>query len=295
MTNDFLQMTKEEKIKKIDLMRIQHPNFKEALKKISLCHKSKLKSADPQCLLITGNYGTGKTTILNYYVKQNQKEMALENTTKKAILYGSIPSPTRINTFLEAMLDHLGDPYAIKGTIGNKQYRLVNLIKDSEVELIMLDEFQHFVHRNHQVNHDVADCFKSIINETKVPVVLLGLDESEKVLNDNGQLKRRFSFRHHLADFNCRNAEATSQFRILLHSIDKSLPFEKLSGLKEVDMWEKFENATKGNMSALMKIIRTAAIEAVEANDKFISEKRFAKAFELHSFIMNGENPFKFE
>lgn len=287
-------MTKEEKIKKIDLLRIIHPDFKKALDLISLCHKPKLKSSDPQCLLITGNYGTGKTSISQSYIKQHQKVISLEQTTKKAILFGSIPSPTRINTFLESMLAHLGDPFPVRGTIGNKQYRLVNLIKDSEVELIMLDEFQHFVHKeNHKVNHDVADCFKSIINETKVPVVLLGLDESERVFSVNGQLKRRFSFRHHLTDFNCRNQKTTDEFRILLYQIDKALPFEKLSGLQEVDMWEKFESATKGNMNALMKIIRTAAVAAIEDGDECIKEQRFREAFELHSFILHGKNPFK--
>jgi Cdc6-like AAA superfamily ATPase len=293
MTEQLL-LSKEEKIKQIDFFRIYHPDFKKALELISLCHKSKLKSADPQCLLITGNYGTGKTTISERYIKQNQKVIPLERTTKRAILFGSIPSPTKINTFLETMLGDLGDPYPVKGTIGNKQYRLVNLIKDSEVELIMLDEFQHFVHKeNHKVNHEVADCFKSIINATKVPVVLLGLDESEKVLDSNGQLKRRFSFRHHLTDFSCRDAKTTDQFRILLHQIDKALPFERIAGLKESGMWQKFESATKGNMNALMKLIRYAALAAVEADYDQIKEEHFSKAFELHSFILNGTDPFK--
>jgi Cdc6-like AAA superfamily ATPase len=291
---DFSQLTKEEKLNKIDVLRIIHPDFKKALDLISLCHKSKFNYSEPQCLLITGNYGAGKSTIMEMYVHQHQKIVPLEQTTKVAILSGSIPSPTTINTFLEAMLNHLGDSYPVKGTIGNKQHRLVKLMKDSEVELIILDEFQHFVHKeNQEINHKVADCFKSIINATKVPVVLLGLDESENVLKANGQLKRRFSFRHHLSGFNCINAKTTDFFRILLHNIDKRLPFEKLSGLKEIGTWEKFDHATKGNMNALMKLIRTAATFAVEADQEQISEEYFSKAFELHSFIMKGNNPFK--
>jgi hypothetical protein len=291
--NPYSILTKDEKIKKINLYRVPHPDFKKALELIRMCHQSSAHYADPQCLLITGIYGTGKTTIFKTYLGQYQEITPLERTTKRAILSGSIPSPTTISSFLEAMLAHLGDPFPVKGTIGNKQYRLVNLIKDSKVELIMLDEFQHFVHKeNQKVNHDVADCFKSIINETNVPVVLLGLDDAEKVLEANGQLKRRFSFRHHLWDFGCENAERIDKFRLLLHNIDKSLPFGQLAGLKEFEMWEKFESCTKGNMNAIMKIIRTAALFAVETNQEQVKIEHFAKAFDLHSFIMEGENPF---
>ncbi len=288
-------LTKEEKLRKIDILRISHPEFKKALDLIGMCHETHLNYSEPQCLLITGNYGTGKSSIVEMYLKKHQKIVVLEKTTKVAILAGKIPSPTTINTFLEFMLHHLGDSHPTKGTIGNKQHRLIKFISDSEVELIMLDEFQHFVNRegNEKINHSVADCLKSIINSTKVPVVLLGMDDSEKVLSANGQLKRRFSFRHHLSGFNCVNAERTDYFRLLLNSLDKRLPFENLAGLKDHGMWEKFNGATNGNMNSLMKIIRTAASDAVKADQEKIEMEHFSRAFELHSSIMNGANPFK--
>lgn len=293
--DDISLLTKEEKLRKIDTLRIAHPEFKKALDLIGMCHETHLDYSEPQCLLITGNYGTGKSSIMEMYLQKHQKIIPLERTTKVAILAGDIRYPTTINTFLESMLDHLGDSHPTKGTIGNKQHRLIKYISDSEVELIMLDEFQHFVNRdgNDKINHSVADCLKSIINSTKVPVVLIGMDESEKVLKANGQLKRRFSFRHHLSGFNCVNAESTDYFRILLNNLDKKLPFENLAGLKEHGMWEKFNAATNGNMFSLMKIIRTAAKDAVKADQKKIEMEYFSSAFEFHSSIMHGKNPFK--
>ncbi|MEI4771423.1 TniB family NTP-binding protein [Psychrobacillus sp. FJAT-51614] len=288
-------LTKEEKLKAIDTLRIVHPEFKKALDLIRMCHKTHQNYSEPQCLLITGNYGTGKSSIMEMYLQEHQRIVPLERTTKVAILAGDIPSPTTINTFLESMLDHLDESNPTKGTIGNKQHRLIKLIGDSEVELIMLDEFQHFVNKdgNDKVNQNVADCFKSIINSTKVPVVLLGMDESERVLTANGQLKRRFSFNYHLTGYRCNNPKSTDNFRILLNNIDKSLPFENLAGLKERGMWEKFEGATKGNMNAVMKLIRTAANFAVEENQEKIGVEYFAESFDMHSSIMNGRNPFR--
>ncbi|WP_298472737.1 TniB family NTP-binding protein [uncultured Psychrobacillus sp.] len=293
--DDITLLTKEEKLKKIDILRIAHPEFKKALELIRMCHATHLNYSEPQCLLITGNYGTGKSSIMEIYLQKHQKIIPLERTTKVAILAGDIRYPTTINTFLESMLYHLGDSHPTKGTIGNKQHRLIKFISDSEVELIMLDEFQHFVNRdgNDKINHSVADCLKSIINSTKVPVVLIGMDESELVLKANGQLKRRFSFRHHLNSFNCVNAERTDYFRLLLNNLDEKLPFKNLAGLKEHGMWEKFNGATNGNMNSLMKIVRTAAKYAVEAEQEKIEMEHFSKAFELHISIMNGANPFK--
>jgi type II secretory pathway predicted ATPase ExeA len=292
----YKNMTFEEKAKIVKDLRIIHPRFKKALELIKQCHNSSQISDDPQCALISGDSGSGKTTIFETYIKLNDKVVYDDFTgAKKAILWAEVPSPVRISTFLETMLDQLGDPFPTRGTIGNKNHRLVNLIKDCGVELIMLDEFQHFVHsENQKVNYEVADCFKSLINRTKVPVVLFGLKDAERPLEVNPQLKRRFSIRYSLSPFGLENDTRRREFQTLLGLIDKQLPFVELSGLDREEMVEKFYFATNGVINSIMKIIRSAAFYALEKDKDKIEINDFAKAYHLHSYILKGEknNPF---
>ncbi|MBM6617289.1 TniB family NTP-binding protein [Bacillus suaedaesalsae] len=288
-------MSMDDKMRKIKKLRIEHPRFVKALTLIRKCHKSLESSTDPQCMLITGPSGAGKSTLFDTYVQYYDKVIYHSSKTKKVILWGEIPSPTRINTFLEMMLDMLGDPLPTKGTIGNKKHRLENLIRDCEVELIMLDEFQHFYNQeNDKINYDVADCFKSIINKTKVPVVLFGLSDAEKVVAANPQLKRRFSLRESIAPFSYDSPNEVVEFRMLLKEVDKMLPFENLSGLGEEDLADRFMFATNGVMNSVMKIIRDAAIQVVEEGREKIEREDLAKAYHLHSSILRAKkfNPF---
>ncbi|MEH7747329.1 TniB family NTP-binding protein [Neobacillus drentensis] len=301
VNSELTDLTLEEKIYKIKTLHVNHPRFKNAFKLIEQCHRSLEHTSDPQCMLVTGPSGAGKTTLFKSYVKTYDKVMYESTRTKKTLLWGEVPSPVRIATFLEMMLEMLGDPFPTRGTIGNKNHRLVKLIKDCKVELIMLDEFQHFVSRErYKINYEVADCFKSLINRTQVPVVLFGLEEAEEVIESNPQLLRRFSYRCPMAPFSYNTPQGVNEFRTLLGQIDKNLPFKEHSNLADADIADRIMYATNGVMNSVMKIIRDAALRAVKDNRERIEKVDLAIVYNLHASIMKGknDNPFtkeKFE
>ncbi|HDX9587776.1 TPA: TniB family NTP-binding protein [Bacillus pseudomycoides] len=282
----YKHMSKEEKHQKIKDLRIIHPRFKRALDLIQKCHESTKNSKDPQCMLITGVSGSGKSTIFDAYIQLKDRIVYEETRTRKVILWAEIPSPTTIMSFLETLLEQLGDPFPSKGTKGNKHRRLINLIKDCGVELIILDEFQHFVHpHNKKINYDVSDCFKSIVNQTKVPVVLFGLEESKYVLDCNEQLRRRFSIRYNMSSFGSENQQRIREFTMLLSEFDRLLPFAEPIGLDNPEMVERFFYATDGLMDSIIKIIRDAADIAIEKEQETIYLNDFAKAYNLHAHL----------
>lgn len=95
----------------------------------------------------------------------------------------------------------LGDPAADKETISSQTLRLRKFIAACEVELIILDEFQHFDDRqSRNVLKTISDWLKNLINQCTVPIVLVGMPGCESVLDQKGneQLKRRFASRHEI-------------------------------------------------------------------------------------------------
>jgi hypothetical protein len=195
-------------------------------------------------------------------------------------------------------LDKLGDPFPLNGTLGNKIYRLQKLIKDCDVELIMLDEFQHFVktEKPKDVYH-VADNFKSLINETGVSVVLFGLDEAEQIFSINKQLGRRFTMKEVLDPFSYRDQASIKEFRMLLQQIDHKQPFENLSGLGTPEFADKIIIATDGVMNSIIKLIKDSALYALKQEKDKVDMTDLAMSFDLHSFFLSGTdgekaNPF---
>jgi hypothetical protein len=299
MQNDkekYGRMSKEEKYQVLKDMRIVYPSFAKALELIKKCHESTKKSVNPQCMLITGKSGAGKSTVFDTFIKLHDKIIEEETRTKRVLLWAELPSPITLMSFLETLLDQLGDPYPGKGKKSEKRKRLVKLIKECGVELILLDEFQHLVHsENQKINHDVSDCFKSIVNETKVPVVLFGLEESRTVVDCNAQLKRRFSLRWNIPVFGIESVERIREFAMLLHQIDMLLPLAKPVGLGTEEMVSRFYHATGGLMDSIIKIIGDAVELAIEKEQETIYLKDFSEAYNFHSHLHEGKKIHPFD
>jgi hypothetical protein len=134
--------------------------------------------------------------------------------------------------------------------------------------MIFVDEFQHTVNRETQrVLHDVSNFLKDIINQARVPMILIGRSgEAEPVLRVNPQLDRRVGSPLYLKPFEWnRNTPITIlEFRALMDSIDRALPFD-LSGLSEEEMAYRFFYATNGYIGWIMSMIRRAANLAIQA------------------------------
>ncbi|MDG0789929.1 TniB family NTP-binding protein [Cohnella ginsengisoli] len=282
-----------ERIKIVEDIRIKHPRFNHALKLIQDCHQHSKIAAEPQCLLITAPSGAGKTTLFRQYVKMHDKIIYGNTRTKRVILSDEVPSPTRLVVVVESLLEKLGDPFPLRGTLGNKRDRLIKLIKDCQIELIMLDEFQHFVNsENNKLNYEVAEWFKSLVNITNKPFVLFGLEESRIVMEVNEQLDGRFSVPYHLHPFSFNSQSDKEEFRRLVDAISKQLPFEDQPTFAESGMATKLMYASDGTMRRLMNLIRRAARIAIERNHPHVDENHFSEAFELFTRFRKEYNPF---
>ncbi|MCY9658492.1 TniB family NTP-binding protein [Paenibacillus chondroitinus] len=297
-------LTREDKFRFIEGFRIIHPQFQKAMNFIEEVHHESTYSSDPLSVLIYGDSGAGKTTIYETYIaKFNKVESQTVNgmkTSTRVILYASVPSPASHINLTERLLTELGDQYPNRGTSSQKYNRLVNLISLNRVELILLDEFQHFVDRDKEkVIYKISDWFKSLINQTKVPFVLFGLEDSSLVLDYNPQLSRRFPIRLNLKPFGYHSKSEVETFRRLMHEIDLQLAeiFVSPAMLADELMCDRMYYATRGSIDSIMKLIRKAAKYAIDREAECIELADFARAYELYTHVSMGKtvNPFLIE
>ena len=84
-----------------------------ALKEIYILHQRSIKAGSYAFLLLTGQSGSGKSTILDTYWDAHRPE-TLEDRERIPVLYFEVPAAPSISAFASQILAALGDPAAHK-------------------------------------------------------------------------------------------------------------------------------------------------------------------------------------
>lgn len=292
--NDYRHMSIEERIRLVEQIYISYPRLEAVIKKIEHCHNHSKHSAEPECLLITGETGAGKTTLYKRY-EQRFPRRVTEDGTIVPVLSVSIPVPATNKSLVTTLLVALGDPAAGKGTVINQTFRLKRLVKGCGVEIIILDEFQHFIDKDsRKILQNVSDWLKDLLNETSIPVVLIGMPNSEEILEANKQLKRRFAARESLAPFGWDTPGEQIEFRKFLKVLDGRLPLLERSNLADTGTAYLIYCATGGTVAYVMKLVRRATATALEQGGEKLTLEVLAQAYDerLAADDTEKENPF---
>jgi Bacterial TniB protein len=236
---------------------IEFAAFCEGLRKIEHVHNRGRLAHLSIGLLITGQSGSGKSTLLEYYRDRFPRCERPEQTIVPVLLVETPAAPS-VKNLVEAILHGLGDPDINKGSTGEKTRRMFTLLRACEVELLIIDEFQHFCDTpRRSAASQVTDWLKSVLNVAGIPVVVVGLPRASSVIRMNEQLARRFSSGTDLRSFSYDSDANQREFRGILKEIHSRLPVT-CTELHEANLARRFFMATNGLIDYIAKIIDEA-------------------------------------
>jgi hypothetical protein len=225
-----------------------------------------------------------------------------ESGTIIPALSSVVPVPASYHTLAYQLLIDLGDPVP-NGSTAQKTRRLVELMKDCEVELLIIDEVNHLLDKESgRILKTPCDWLKNLMNATGIPVVLFGTPGAGKVIGDNPQLRRRFSTCYKLEPFGFETPEEKANFRKFLYVLDAQLPLTERSGLANRDLSFRIHYATGGSLAYVMKLIRRATHLALDSCVERLDLDVMEAAFEVirgdwaeeDHYHKRKENPFRF-
>ncbi|MGY4661139.1 DNA transposition AAA+ family ATPase [Pseudomonas chlororaphis] len=272
---------------------ILSPQADRALTRLAEVHGDTRRSGTSKGLVIQGPSGVGKSTLIKEYVRELESAQGNE-AEKRSVLVVEIPSSPTKKNLATAMLTALNDPYADarSHSAEAKFARIILLLTNLKVEVVVLDEAQHLVDYKRNDAYEAADWIKSMMNDTSITFVLVGLKRTEGLLWANEQLRRRFSA---TVDYNrFVLTEATwTQFAMLLQVIRDLLPVRSIE-LLEKQMIRRFHLASFGLIDYLIKILDRAVWLVQNRKSEGISLEVLAEAFrdEVWSGAPEERNPF---
>lgn len=290
------QMSAGERRVLIERVYVKHPYAKKVLKQIDYCRTHSKMAAEPDGMLITGAQGMGKTTLWKRYARRFPRT-SMEGGVIVPVLSVGIHAPATPKSLVTVLLSALGDPASERGSIAAQTLRLYRYLEKCRTELLILDEFQHFIDRDSsKILKTISDWLKMLMNEAKLPIVLIGMPVSVRVLDAKGneQLKRRFSMRESLKPFAWTEDDRDLTFRKFLKMLDAQLPLIESSHLADKETAFRIHCATGGEMYRIMNLVRQAANLAIDGGLERIDMQLLSKAYRKlpASDDLSADDPF---
>ncbi|MGR2824655.1 AAA family ATPase [Acinetobacter sp. 1124_18A] len=283
-------MNNIEKLLKFKNFISNYEEFSFALNGITECMNISIANNKPICSLLLGAGGVGKSTIGLVLKNRNKPYTELKNGFEKQcipVFYLPVPSPITIKSLTIRMLEELGCNDQ-KGTSEQLNYRLRVLLKECETRLILLDEFHHIYSttaKKNRTSENVANWIKTLADESKISICLIGLPDLQSNLFLDTQLARRFSHVFTLSplSLNQKDKDTPSTLIIFLIQLEKFLSDQfKLTispSLFSVELSKRIFLATSGYQAYVTELVYHSCLNALSENRITINLLDFDHAY----------------
>jgi hypothetical protein len=258
---------------------IEHAIFCEIVREIAKVHMKGRHCNVAEGVLIVGQTGMGKSTLLEWYAEKFPRSI-VNGISKIPIVRVVTPEAPSVKTLAETILRGLGDPAASKGSAQEMTSRILHFFRTCCVELLMIDEFHHFYDgRRGSECHRVSDWLKNLLTLSNKPMVLTGLPRSIAVINMNPQLRRRFCAPVYMRPFDYGTSERQREFRAVLKKLWTEIKLPCID-LHDANIARRFYFASCGLLDYVIKILDEAVTGGNFDNNIGITMETLAAAFQ---------------
>ena len=283
---------------------VWHPGFARAYQlSLKSIRTTKERQAASSMMLI-GDTGVGKSTLCERIKEELGLDAEFDTECSHTFIQHCVlievpPNATVKSLAIELLsklrmedrsrLEHMG--------IASLTRLILQRLVTTQARLIIFDEFHRILDQGAMPTKKmVCRWINQILNQAKIPILLVGLTTIEKLIDTIAELSDRYPYRARLRYFNFTDKAATAQFRKVLQLIEEKVIepagfFERTSLTQEVP-FKAICLATDGNFRHLNVLLTDTLTLALERADNTLTLDDFAVAADdLH--FCQPNNPFR--
>ncbi len=263
---EVLNRSEEERIRYLFTKRfIKYPKASEILDYMELLI-SIPKQTRPECMILYGDSGTGKTSIIRHFQKMHPPtEDPLFDEDTIPVLVVETPFEPKVSMLYDKILYEIGVPYKTTENVVLKENKIEFYVNKLNIKMLILDEFHNILNGSASQQRKVLSAIKSLTNILEIPIVLSGTRDALIAVESEDEMKRRF-FPKYLPKW-----KKDKDFVIFLKSVEKTLPLKYPSYLWEDERIIDFLlEKTEGILADILKLIKHSSKKAIETGKERI-------------------------
>ena len=276
---------------------IKTESFNDAVESIEATHD--MYGTIGSGMILYGEPGVGKSAILETYKSSylaSCKNLETEELTRVPIIKISIPAMPTINSLIIEMLEAVEHP-RLDGSQSKLNIRIREFIKNQGVELLIFDEFQHLLREQAQKStSNVLNYIKTLMDDTKVAVVMAGISKGRKAIKEYDELYQRMTFEQaEIKPYNLKLKSSCSEFVDFMQTIELILADAgvKIISLTNKTMLQRVWLASNGRIRLIERLIA----KVLEKTDltKTVNISHFERIYEKNKMnpkLGDTFNPF---
>ena len=225
-----------------------------------------------RCLLLTGNAGVGKSTLMERYRLKHQP-YEQDNRLIVPVLTITVHRACTPKLLAEQMLRAMGVPEGLcsKGTEMTLTQRVKHHLLEQRVQVVVLDEFQHLLdHRSKHGVSRVADYIKTLLNMGVASFVLSGVPEAEAIYTENLQLMRRSLGHFQLKPLDKNDPQDRVDYKEIIRQLQELLPVPTTVDLTHKVMRHRLLDFAEGTIGRTVDFLHALGTRAISQNLDFI-------------------------
>ncbi|MFL1527242.1 TniB family NTP-binding protein [Pseudomonas sp. O230] len=224
------------------------------------------KRTTAPCMLVCGNGGSGKTTIVNQLMKMNR------GLGSPFVFLSLAENPSNLK-FKHLVLEAIGLPIGLATGRNNLPNEVANYILSLQIKAIIIDEFHDclLVSKNEQLK--ILSLLKWLSGTPcNLSVIGFGTKSARNALQYDVQLARRYHIQE-LVPWGLND-----EFRNFLATLEHKVGLKKASNLHQEKMLRLIHHHSTGTMDNVVRIIKAAAIYAITTGEEQITKELIEKA-----------------
>jgi hypothetical protein len=269
-----------EKLRQFNDCIVEHPQIKIIFNDFDELRQNRKFQIDQQCMLLTGDTGTGKSHVINHYKRRVLASQTYSKSTIPVLVSRISKGKGLEATLIQVLsdLDLFGSSQRKKrGEKTDLTKKLIGSLINANVELLIINEFQELIEfKSRQERQYIANELKLISEEAKVPIVLVGMPWAE-LIAEEPQWSSRLVRKRKLDYFSIQ--KDSKYFRQYLMGLARKMPFDTPPNLEDRHITTAIFSACRGENRSLKHLLSESLKLALISNEN-LEKKHLALAFD---------------